>query len=76
MMAPMTRSRAHFVDVEEPKEISLIEMQQTIKDFQDGAANAILAGFDGVEIHGANGYIIDQFLRLNSNHRNDNYGGS
>jgi N-ethylmaleimide reductase len=49
-----------------PKEISLTEIQQTIKDFQDGAANAILAGFDGVEIHGAHGYFIDQFLRSNS----------
>jgi N-ethylmaleimide reductase len=49
---------------------------QPIKDFQDGAANAILAGFDGVEIHGANGYLIDQFLRSNSNQRNDDYGGS
>jgi N-ethylmaleimide reductase len=67
---------ATFVDVEAPREIGLTEIQQTIQDFQDGAANAILAGFDGVEIHGANGYLIDQFLRSNSNHRNDHYGGS
>jgi N-ethylmaleimide reductase len=67
---------ATFVDVEVPKEISLTEIEQTIQDFQDGAANAILAGFDGVEIHGANGYLIDQFLRSNSNCRNDHYGGS
>lgn len=43
--------------------------------FQQGARNALNAGFDGVEIHGANGYLLDQFLQDNSNHRTDEYGG-
>jgi N-ethylmaleimide reductase len=67
---------ATFVDVEAPREMDLTDIQQTIQDFEQGAANAILAGFDGVEIHGANGYLIDQFLRSNSNQRSDHYGGS
>ncbi|HSX85770.1 MAG TPA: alkene reductase, partial [Cellvibrio sp.] len=45
-------------------------------DYRRAAANAIKAGFDGVEIHGANGYLIDQFLRTTSNQRTDDYGGS
>ncbi|HKM15185.1 MAG TPA: alkene reductase [Marinospirillum sp.] len=47
-----------------------------IQDFRQAAANAIEAGFDGVEVHGANGYLIDQFLRESANQRVDNYGGS
>ncbi len=47
-----------------------------IEDFRRGAANAMRAGFDGVEIHGANGYLVDQFLRTTSNHRTDAYGGA
>ncbi len=67
---------ATFVPVEQPREMTVSDIQQTIKDFSEGAKNAIEAGFDGVEIHGANGYLIDQFLRSNSNVRTDNYGGS
>ena len=52
------------------------EVKQTVKDFAQGARNAIAAGFDGVEIHGANGYLIQQFLRDSSNRRSDEYGGS
>ncbi|KZR98837.1 NADH-dependent flavin oxidoreductase yqiG-like protein, partial [Daphnia magna] len=44
--------------------------------YRRAAANAIAAGFDGVEVHAANGYLIDQFLRSSSNHRSDAYGGS
>ena len=65
-----------FVDVEQPREMTEEDIQQTIEDFRNGARNAIQAGFDGVEIHGANGYLIDQFLRSNTNKRNDQYGGS
>jgi N-ethylmaleimide reductase len=65
-----------FVPVEEPKEMTQKEIDSTIEDFAQGAKNAITAGFDGVEIHGANGYLIDQFLRSNSNKRTDLYGGS
>lgn len=67
---------ATFVPVETPREMTAQDIEQTIQDFVNGAKNAIEAGFDGVEIHGANGYLIDQFLRKNANHRTDNYGGS
>ena len=65
-----------FVDVSEPRALSLAEIQSTIADYGRGAANAKAAGFDGVEIHAANGYLIDQFLRSKSNVRTDDYGGS
>ncbi|MFH6942839.1 MULTISPECIES: alkene reductase [unclassified Flavobacterium] len=67
---------ATFVPVEEPKEMSQNDIDRVIEEFVQGAKNAVLAGFDGVEIHGANGYLIDQFLRSNSNKRTDAYGGS
>ncbi|MEN5309800.1 alkene reductase [Chryseobacterium cucumeris] len=67
---------ATFISVEDPKEMTKKDIQQTINDFAAGAENAIEAGFDGVEIHGANGYLIDQFLRSNSNIRTDEYGGN
>lgn len=67
---------ATFVPVEVPREMNQTDIQQVISEFAQGAKNAIEAGFDGVEIHGANGYLIDQFLRSNSNHRTDEYGGS
>lgn len=66
---------ATFVPVEEPREMTQEDIDRTIEDFVQGAKNSILAGFDGVEIHGANGYLIDQFLRSNSNKRIDQYGG-
>jgi len=65
-----------FVDVSEPRALTLTEIRRTIEDYGRGAANAKAAGFDGVEIHAANGYLIDQFLRSNSNVRTDTYGGS
>ncbi|MEV5951382.1 alkene reductase [Streptomyces sp. NPDC051993] len=58
-----------------PKELSEAEIRQTIADFADGARNAIEAGFDGVELHGANGYLIHQFLAPNTNRRTDAWGG-
>ena len=65
-----------FVSVEEPKAMTKENIKQLIEEFRIAAKNAIAAGFDGVEIHGANGYLIDQFLRSNSNTRTDEYGGS
>jgi N-ethylmaleimide reductase len=59
-----------------PRELGTEEIPDIVAQFQRGAANAMEAGFDGVEIHGANGYIIDQFLRDKTNHRNDYYGGN
>jgi N-ethylmaleimide reductase len=65
-----------FVDTVTPKEMTIEDIQQTILDFKNGAANALKAGFDGVEIHAANGYLFHQFFNGTSNHRTDNYGGS
>ena len=59
-----------------PRALSTDEIKNIIADYRRGARNAIDAGFDGVEIHGANGYLIDQFLRTSSNTRTDSYGGS
>ena len=53
---------------------SKFEIEKLITDFANAAKNAITAGFDGIEIHGANGYLIDQFLHFCSNHRDDEYG--
>lgn len=52
------------------------EIEEVINQFEKAAKNAILAGFDGVEIHGANGYLIDQFLHYDTNHRIDQFGGT
>ncbi len=62
--------------VSEPRAMTLAEIRDTIKDYGSAAANARSAGFDGVEVHAANGYLIDQFLRTGSNQRTDDYGGS
>ncbi len=59
-----------------PRALEKKEMPGIVKQFRDGAANAKKAGFDGVEIHGANGYLLDQFLRDGSNRRTDRYGGT
>jgi N-ethylmaleimide reductase len=59
-----------------PRELTTAEIHAIVRDFARGARNAMAAGFDGVEIHGANGYLIDQFLRTTSNRRTDDYGGS
>lgn len=65
-----------FVDVSEPRALELEELPGIINDFRQAAANAIAAGFDGVEIHGANGYLLDQFAKDGANLRDDAYGGS
>lgn len=59
-----------------PRALETREVADVVNDFAIAAANAKKAGFDGVEIHGANGYLIDEFLRRSSNHRTDQYGGS
>ncbi len=59
-----------------PRALELNEVKEIVKQFQKGAENAKKAGFDGVEIHGANGYLLDQFLQDGSNQRSDEYGGS
>jgi N-ethylmaleimide reductase len=59
-----------------PREITRDEIAQTVKDFGAAAGNAITAGFDGVELHSASGYLVQQFLTTNVNLRTDEYGGS
>ena len=59
-----------------PKAMSLAEIEETIQDFQRAGANAMEAGFDGVEIHSSNGYLFHQFFSTSSNLRQDPYGGS
>jgi 2,4-dienoyl-CoA reductase-like NADH-dependent reductase (Old Yellow Enzyme family) len=59
-----------------PRALSLEELPGVIEAYRHGARNAQAAGFDGVEIHGANGYLLDQFLQDRANHRTDGYGGS
>ena len=59
-----------------PRELSVEDIQTTVADFRHAAASAIAAGADGVEIHGANAYLLHQFLSPNANHRTDSYGGS
>ena len=65
-----------FVDTSTPRALELDEMPGIVEDFRRAAANAIRAGFDGVEVHGANGYLLDQFAKDGANHRTDAYGGS
>ena len=59
-----------------PRALRLDEIPGIVEVYRQGAKNAQGAGFDGVEIHGANGYLLDQFLQSSSNHRTDAYGGS
>ncbi|OUR95841.1 alkene reductase [Halobacteriovorax marinus] len=68
--------RADDLQYETPRALETHEVESIIEDFRTAALNAIEAGFDGVEIHGANGYLIDQFLHQHTNKRNDKFGGS
>ena len=65
-----------MLPVPEPRALTTAEVRQTIADYAYGAARAIDAGADGVEIHGANGYLVHQFVAPNANKRADEYGGS
>ncbi len=67
---------ASFVPTSVPRALELAEIPGIVSDYRRAAKNAIDAGFDGIEVHAANGYLIDQFLRADSNHRTDAYGGS
>ncbi|MDR6338658.1 N-ethylmaleimide reductase [Filimonas zeae] len=59
-----------------PRELSIPEIKAIIQEYAQAARNAIAAGFDGVELHGANGYLIEQFIDSQTNQRSDEYGGS
>jgi N-ethylmaleimide reductase len=65
-----------FVDVGTPRALETAEIPGIVDDYRKATQNALAAGFDGVEIHAANGYLIDQFLRDGANKRTDEYGGS
>ncbi|KAJ9314469.1 hypothetical protein DTO271D3_5207 [Paecilomyces variotii] len=72
---PGSTERVRYID-SPPIELSIPHIKKTIQDYCNAAKSAIEAGFDGVEIHGANGYLIEQFLSSNVNKRTDEYGGS
>lgn len=80
--ASAVRSAGHVSLVRPPQEyvtpraLTLDEIAQTIADYRQAAVNAKAAGFDGVHLHAANGYLIDQFLQDKTNQRDDDYGGS
>src|ERR1700726_1012235 len=64
------------VPYETPRALETAEISGVIEAYRQGAENALQAGFDGVEVHGANGYLIEQFLQSHTNLRSDQYGGS
>jgi N-ethylmaleimide reductase len=68
--------QATFVETSAPRALDIGELPGIVQDYRQAAQNAVAAGFDGVEVHAANGYLIDQFLRAGSNHRSDAYGGA
>jgi N-ethylmaleimide reductase len=72
----MYTDSAGMQDLPVPRAMTAEEIISTRKEFMKSAINAITAGFDGVELHGANGYLLEQFLSPHSNQRTDNYGGS
>ncbi len=65
-----------FVDCSTPRALELSEIPGIVADFRHACLRALDAGFDGVELHGAHGYLLDAFLRNGTNHRTDAYGGS
>lgn len=68
--------RTKDLEYEKPRALTTKEVKNLVRKYSKAAKNAMKAGFDGVEIHGANGYLIDQFLRQDTNQRTDKYGGS
>lgn len=64
------------IEYEKPRALKIEEIKSIIQDYRQAALNAVEAGFDGIELHGANGYLIDQFINPSSNQRTDIYGGS
>ena len=65
-----------FVDVVEPREMTKSDIKEVIGQYRQAALNALEAGFDGIELHAANGYLINQFIDSNANNRTDEYGGN
>ena len=77
-LAAKTRTyvESGFAEVSQPRELAADEIPGIVQDFAHAAQRAREAGFDGVEIHGANGYLLDQFMKTGANQRSDRYGGS
>jgi 12-oxophytodienoic acid reductase len=73
---PQMSQDGHMEEFSTPRRLEAREIPAIVDDFRKAARNAIDAGFDGVEVHGAYGYIIDQFLKDSANDRDDEYGGS
>jgi N-ethylmaleimide reductase len=76
VFGPLPEGGFGMVETEAPRAMTLQDIENTKADFVQAAKNAIEAGFDGVEIHAAHGYLFDTFMRLESNQRQDQYGGS
>lgn len=72
----MYTDQSQMQDQPAPEEMSTTDVATAIEEFVVASKNAIAAGFDGIELHGANGYLIEQFIRPTSNQRTDAYGGS
>ncbi len=70
------QGKENFVPCSKPRPLDTSEVKDIVNDFATAAANAVKAGFDGVELHGANGYLIEQFLNPVINTRSDEYGGT
>ncbi|MEZ9235924.1 alkene reductase [Shewanella sp. 10N.286.52.A9] len=73
---PLADGGYGMVETSVPRAMTQTDIDQTVADFVQAAKNAIEAGFDGIELHGAHGYLLDQFMRKVSNQRQDQYGGS
>lgn len=73
---PSADGKGAYAPIPDPQELSIAGIQVIIADYVKAARNAIAAGMDAVEVHSANGYLLDQFLNSASNHRSDRYGGS
>ncbi|VAH24702.1 unnamed protein product [Triticum turgidum subsp. durum] len=76
MVGPQVRHDGSTEEFSPPRRLAVEEIPMVADDFRKAARNAINAGFDGVEIHGGNGYLIEQFLKDSANDRDDGYGGS
>lgn len=76
MKSKVFTATGEMTDPVTPRALTLDEIPQIVQQYRVGAENAQKAGFDGIELHGANGYLLDQFLRDGTNQRTDQYGGS
>jgi N-ethylmaleimide reductase len=76
MEGPLFTDQEGLIELPEPKAMSIDELRLTRDEYIQAARNAIEAGFDGVELHGANGYLLEQFISPQTNQRTDEYGGS